>query len=96
MDRFPVAHLNVQNVNVIVIFLNNRFDTMPSASQHAIHRELQVAAASAGLAGNVVPVWQDAFAQTKFLAPPQQRAFFESTSYDLLYAHVNRMLTINH
>lgn len=95
MEQFSVAHLNVQNVNVIIIFLNQKFDRMTPADKHAVHRQLQTAATSAGLAGNVVPVWQDAFAHTKFIAPTQQHPFFRSTSYDALYAHVNRMLTIN-
>src|SRR5262249_44415633 len=94
MEQFPVAHLNVQNVNVIIIFLSQQFDRMSAADQHAVHRRLQTAATSAGLAGNVVPVWQDAFAHTKFLAPSQQHPFFRSTSYGALYAHVNRTLTI--
>jgi hypothetical protein len=95
MEQFPVAHLNVQNVNVIIIFLNQQFDRMTPADQHAVHRQLQTAATSAGLAGNVVPVWQDAFATTKFISPLQQHQFFRSTSYEALYAHVNRTLTIN-
>lgn len=95
MEQFPVAHLNVQNVNVIIIFLSQKFDRMTPADQHAVHRQLQTAATNAGLAGNVVPNWQDAFAHTKFIAPPQQHPFFRSASYDALYAHVNRTLTIN-
>ena len=95
MEQFPVAHLNVQNVNLIIIFLNPKFDMMPPTAQHAFHNRLQIAASTAGLAGNVVPVWQDAHAQTKFLAPPQQHPFFRSTSYETLYFHVNRTLTIN-
>lgn len=95
MEQFPVAHLNLQNVNVIIIFLNRKFDTMPPTDQHAVQNRLQIAASTAGLAGNVVPVWQDAHARTRFLAPPQQHPFFQSTSYDALYAHVNRTLTIN-
>lgn len=95
MEQFPVAHLNVQNVNVIIIFLSQKFDRMTPADQHAVHRQLQTAATNSGLAGNVVPIWQDAFAQTKFLAPPRQHPFFRSTSYNALYAHANRTLTIN-
>lgn len=95
MEQFSVAHLSVQNVNVVIVFLNQRFDRMTAADQHAVHRQLQTAATSAGLVGNVVPVWQDAFAHTKFIAPPEQHPFFCNTSYDALYAHVNRTLTIN-
>lgn len=95
METFQVAHLNIQSVNVIVIFLDTRFDSQTAEEQHAIHGRLQVAASSAGLAGNVVPIWLDHSGHTKFLAPPQQHPFFKSVSFQQLHVQVNRTLTIN-
>ncbi|MCE5306076.1 MAG: hypothetical protein LLG20_00380 [Acidobacteriales bacterium] len=93
METFQVAHLNIQNVNLVVIFLNTAFDSKSPQEQQTIHMTLQAAATSAGLAGNVVPVWLDPFGRTKFIAPPQQHPFFRSASYEQLYAQVNRTLT---
>lgn len=95
MESFQVAHLNIQNVNVIVIFLDTVFDSKPSHVQHAVHLRLQAAASEAGLAGNVVPVWLDQFGRTKFIAPQQQHPFFQSVSHEQLYAQVNHTLTCN-
>ena len=92
METFPVAHLNIQNVNVIVIFVSPHFDTMPADQQQVVHHRLQAAACNARLAGNVVPVWQDRLARTKFIAPPRQHPFFRSVSYEQLYLNVNRTL----
>lgn len=94
METFEVAHLNVQNVNVIVIFLNTTFDSKPAAEQHGIHVILQAAARNAGLAGNVVPVWRDPFGRTKFIAPENQHPFFKTVSYEQLALQINRELTV--
>lgn len=94
METFQVAHLNEQNVNLVVIFLNTTFDTKPPEEQHRIHLALQAGATQAGLAGNVVPVWRDAFGRTKFIAPRQQHPFFRSVSYEQLAANINRTLTL--
>ncbi|HWB85071.1 MAG TPA: hypothetical protein VG675_13080 [Bryobacteraceae bacterium] len=95
METFQVAHLNIQSVNVIIIFLDRIFDSKPADEQHAIHTRLQIAATSAGLAGNVVPVWVDQLGRTRFIAPPQQHPFFRTISYQQLYTQVNRTLTCN-
>jgi hypothetical protein len=77
METFEVAHLNIQNVNVIIIFVARAFELRTLREQSAIQGALQVAATSAGQAGNVVLVWLDEFHRMKFLAPPQQHPFFK-------------------
>ena len=54
--------------------------------------ELQAAAARAGLAGQVVLVWQDAQGRTRFFAPREQHAFFQIVNYRQLLAQANRTL----
>jgi hypothetical protein len=94
METFQVAHVNVQNVNLIIIFLNTAFDSKLPQEQHAINVGLQAAARSAGLAGNVVPVWLDPFGQTKFIAPREQHPYFQSISYEQLALQINRTLSV--
>ena len=95
METFQVAHLNVQNVNVIIIFLASTFEHKSPQEQSTIQAALQVGASSAGLAGNVVLVWLDQFGRMKFIAPPQQHPFFRTATYEQLYMQVNRTLTCN-
>ena len=95
MESFQVAHLQIQNVNVAIVFLATIFDSKSPQEQAMIHRRLQAAATSAGLAGNVVLVWLDQFGRTKFKAPQQQHPFFPSVSYQQLYSQVNRTLTVD-
>ena len=97
METFNIAHLNLPGpqgpVNVIVVFLNTVFDHKTDEEKSQIWQGLQMCATGAGLAGNVVPVWQDAFGQMKFLAPKQQHPFFTTVSYQQLYGQVNRTLS---
>jgi hypothetical protein len=48
-----------------------------------------VDAADEKLAESVVQIWKDGFGRTGYLAPPQQRPFFQGLSYDQLYAQVH-------
>jgi hypothetical protein len=70
MADFPVAHLKIQNVNVVVVFLSESFEHKPQAEKLEISGGLQICARAAGLAGNVVPVWLDAFGRMKFVRWP--------------------------
>jgi hypothetical protein len=94
VETFQVAHLHIQQVNVVIIFLDTSFDRQLPQQQNAVQARLQSAAASAGLAGNVVPVWLDESGRTKFIAPPQQHPFFKNTSFEQLATQVNRTLTV--
>jgi hypothetical protein len=84
-ETFEVAHLDILDVRVVVFFVAIR----PSAE---LYDALQRSAQQAGLAGNVVAVWPDQFGRTRFLAPPEQHAFFRAVSYDQLRAQIDRTL----
>jgi hypothetical protein len=83
---FEIAHLNIQDVQVVVVFVEAASD----ASRH--YTAFQNAAARAGLDGNIVAVWPDEFGRTRFLAPPEQHAFFQVVDYDQLRAQINGTL----
>jgi len=82
---FEVAHLNILDVRVVVVFAAIR----PTAE---LYGTLQRSARKASLTGNVVAVWPDEFGRTRFLAPPEQHAFFQAVSYDQLRAQINATL----
>ena len=84
-ETFEAAHLNILDVRVVVVFMALR----PSPE---LYGTLQRSAQQAGLAGNVVVVWPDEFGRTRFLAPPEQHAFFQAVSYDQLRAQINTTL----
>lgn len=57
MPRFKIAHSREQGVDLIIVPLDDNFGYKSEADQVAAIDELQVRARSAGLAGTVVPVW---------------------------------------
>ena len=93
MADFDVAHLRIQNVDVVIVFLNQAFDHKSQQEQNEVSDALQICSRQAGLAGNVVLVWTDSFGRFKFLAPSNQHAFFRTADYRQLYAQVNKTLT---
>jgi hypothetical protein len=93
VEQFQVAHLKVQNVDVVVVFVNSSVGQRSFQDQQQLVATLQVCASAAGLAGNVVLVWMDPLGRLNFVAPPNQHPFFKSVTYQYLYAHINKTLT---
>jgi hypothetical protein len=84
-QSFEVAQLNIQDVRVVVVFV----DRPPAAE---LYKRLERSARQADLVGNVVAVWPDEFGRTRFLAPPAQHAFFQIVSYHQLRAQISGAL----
>ena len=61
MTDLDVAHLRIQGVDVVIAFLDSAFDHKSQNEQNQASAAIQSCSRSAGLAGNVVLVWQDAF-----------------------------------
>lgn len=93
MSDFDVAHINEQGVNLIIIPLESSFGLKSQEDQTAITNELQLCAASAGLAGTVVPVWDGGLGRMAFLAPPPFHPFFRSIDLSFVAHHLNRRLS---
>ena len=93
MNRFPVAHINEQSVNLVIVPLDPSFGRKTQDEQATTTAALQFASASAGLAGQVVPVWEEN-GRFAFFAPRNFHAFF--ASIDMLYVQMrlNRELEI--
>jgi hypothetical protein len=87
VDSFPVACLNIQDVELVVVFVDDA-----SGEKRDIYASLHGCAKRAGLSGSIVAVWQDEFGRTRFIAPPEQHPFFQVTGYDQLYAQINSKL----
>ena len=92
---FEVAHFSEQGQQVIVVFVSRSFGQKTTAQQNEICANLQACATDAGLAGTVVPVWDNGGGRTGFLAPRPWHRFFQSVPMATLAANVNRKLTCN-
>jgi len=92
MPKYEVAHIREQGVDLIIIPLDNSFRFKSEQDQDAIVSELQARASSAGLAGTVVPVWDNGGGRMAFKAPRNFHSFFKSIDLRFVAANVNREL----
>lgn len=95
MSKFQVAHIREQGQNMIIVFVDKKVGSMTSSDRAEIMATLQSCATSAGLAGNVVLVWQTNSGRMEFCAPQPWHPFFKSISYEYLASNVNKELTCN-
>jgi hypothetical protein len=93
VPQFDVAHVREQGIDLIVIPLDDSFGRRPQSNQRAAAHELQLKANSAGLRGQVVPVWATSSGAMGFLAPPNWHAFFRSIGFGWVAANINRTLS---
>ncbi len=93
MAKYQVAHLCEQGQDIIIVLVNRSFGHMSQVEQNETCNSLQACASSAGLAGNVVPVWDGGGGRLAFLAPQQWAPFFRGLSLADVAANVNRELT---
>jgi hypothetical protein len=91
-NKFKIAHIKEQGVDLIIIPLDSSFDYKTQNDQIETVGALQMYASSAGLAGKVVPVWLSG-RNMKFIAPPNWHPFFKSISWDFIHMNINRELT---
>lgn len=93
MASYDVAHIREQGVDLIIIPLDSSFDHKVSSEQRRIISGLQLCASSAGLAGTVVPVWEDSSGRMAFIAPQGYHPFFQSIDLSYIARNINRELT---
>jgi hypothetical protein len=92
MPRFKVAHLREQGQDMIIAPLDSSFGDQTSTDQQAIIADLQIHARSAGLAGTVVPVWDNGGGRMAFIAPRPWHPFFQSINLQFVAMNINREL----
>jgi len=91
MPRFKVAHLREQGQDMVIIPLDSSFRYKTDEEKDAAIEEFQVRSLAAGLAGTVVPVWDNG-GRMAFIAPRPWHPFFQSLSLPLVYRNLNKEL----
>jgi len=92
MPKYEVAHIKEQGVDLIIIPLDHSFRFKSGQDQEATISELQARASSAGLAGTVVPVWDNGSGRMEFRAPRNFHSFFKSIGLDFVAVNINKEL----
>ena len=91
MPNFKIAHVREQGIDLIIVPLDNSFGNKPDSEQRAVIGELQIHAGAAGLAGTVIPVWEQS-GLMRFIAPTNWHPFFRGLNLQWVWANVNREL----
>jgi len=92
MNKFKIAHLREQGVDLIIIPLDSAFGRKSQSDQQEVIASLQACAEGAKLAGTVVPVWQTGN-RMQFIAPTKWHPFFKSLSWNQITANINKELS---
>jgi len=90
MPRFKVAHVREQGQDIVIVPVDSNFGRKMTRDQQAIAAELELRSRSAGLAGKVVPVWDNGGGRMGFLAPHNWHSFFASVNLRWVFANINR------
>lgn len=92
MPSYKIAHLNRSGQDMVIVPLDSSYDSKSSSEQAGFEGLLQNKAYSAGLAGDVVTVWEKG-GQMRFRAPVQWHPFFKSIGMNYVLQNVNRTLS---
>lgn len=79
-----LARIEVQDVEILIVFPGSQFDSQPADERDRTFRELRASSAC-----EVALVWLDGCGETKFLCAPQLERFFHSARYDQLAAQLS-------
>lgn len=93
MTEIQVAHLRMQGMDFVFVPLSSAMARLQVVDQTSVLNELRTLCKSAGLSGEVVPVWQGS-AGAAYLADPRHHATLsKSLRLDVIKSHLNRQLS---
>lgn len=92
---YNIAHIREQGVDLIIVPVNNIFRHRTRDEQLGFINYLQSCSIDAGLAGEVIPVWEDNNGRMSFIANPNYHPFFKSISMRLVLNNINKKLVCN-
>jgi len=93
--KLKVAHIREQGVDLIIVPLDKSFGGQTPAQQQAGIDAIRMAATLAGLAGEVVPVWELSDGRMSFLAPKNYHPYFASINLEFVFANLNQELVVS-
>lgn len=93
MNRYPIAHINKNGQNIIILHLDRQFEYLTEPQKAQFIANIQIAARQANLAGTVVPVWDSGGGRSKFIAPPQWHGYFSQLPLYAIERMKNKILT---
>lgn len=95
MAKYKIAHVREQGQQMIIAPLDGSFNNRSQQEKNDFMEAFQIAASSAGLAGQVALIWKSG-STVHFMAPRPWHPFFQSRGiYQLVMTNINKELTIH-
>jgi hypothetical protein len=92
--KLRVAHIHEQGVDLIIVPLDKSFGTQTPQQQQAGIEQMRMSATLAGLAGDVIPVWDLGDGRMSFIAPKNYHPYFTSINLEFVFANLNSELYV--
>jgi hypothetical protein len=94
MSEYKIAHIRKQGQDIIIVPVDRSYGSQSQADQNKTRNALQIAATSAGLAGQVIIAWEGGSGRVGTLAPREWSQFCSSLSWPFIARNINKTLTI--
>ncbi len=92
--KLRAAHIREQNVDLIIVPLDKSFGGQTPEQQQAGIEAIRMSATLAGLAGEVIPVWELSDGRMSFIAPKPYHPYFQSITLAFVFANLNQDLYV--
>ncbi len=92
--KLRIAHIREQGVDLIIVPLDKSFGGKTPTEQQGAVEALRMSATLAGLAGDVVPVWDTGDNRMGFLAHKNYHPYFKSITLEFVFANLNKELYV--
>jgi len=90
MSHIKVAHLRIQGIDFVFVPLDARMSQVRPPDQNQLALELRKLCQSAGLSGDVVPVWQGGSGTSFMASPAHQPMLAKSLRLDFVHKNLNK------
>ncbi|HTA76377.1 MAG TPA: hypothetical protein VK791_04405 [bacterium] len=93
IPTYKIVHFVAQGIDVVIFPVTGSFVYKTKEDQDATIRLFQAKSKAAGFKGNVAVVWDGEGGKMNFIAPPNQKAFFENVTSTFIEANLNKSIS---
>ena len=93
MPTYPCAHISHDSLDLLIVPLDDNFESMSSAAKASVAEVFEEKARAAGFAGVLIPVWRREAALMGFLAPVTHHPFLQTLDIETVSGMINGQLS---
>lgn len=93
MPTYPCAQIDRDGQNLLIVPLDDNFESMSSAAKASVAEVFEAKARAAGFVGVLIPVWRRKANLMGFLAPVTHHPFLQSLDIETVSGMINGKLS---